>query len=112
VRKIDELRDEIRLAQDELAIHEVVVELARNESLMGLVAELYDDNGKSRFAADPEGHSKSLGVKLPENVALSPVVTDSSPTGRLVARIRRGSLDMEVVWDAEAGFFLRKTLTD
>jgi hypothetical protein len=109
-RRIAQLREGIRLAEEEVALHEVVLDLARNDQLMAAVGELYEDSALTAgFATDPVGHLQHKKVSLPQGVTLSPIDTEG-PSPRLIARVRRGSFDVEVVWEREAGFFVRPAL--
>lgn len=109
-RRIAQLREGIRLAEEEVALHEALLDLARNDQLMAAVGDLYDDSALTAgFAIDPAGHLQEKKVPLPDGVTLSPIDTEG-PTPRLIARVKRGSFDMEVVWERETGFFLRQAL--
>lgn len=105
--RIAQLREQIRLAEQELELHEVVLELAHNSPLIAAVGELYDDSAvTSKFASDPLQYCHDENIPLPEGVTLRPGDPDAPPP-RLTARVRRGALDMEIVWEREAGFFVR-----
>jgi hypothetical protein len=106
-RLIAQRRQEIRLAEQEIALHEVLIELARNDQLLAAVGELYEDSGlTSTFANDPLRHCQEQDIPLPKGVTLSPVDTEG-PSPRLTARVTRGVWDVEVVWDREVGFLVR-----
>jgi hypothetical protein len=106
-RRIAQLREEIRLAQEEVELHEVVLDLARNDQLIAAIGELYEDSAlTSTFASDPDRHCREGNIPLPEGVTLRPLDTEG-PSPRLTAHVRRGTWDMEVVWDREIGFFVR-----
>jgi hypothetical protein len=109
-RRIAELREQVRIAEEEVEFHEVVLDLARNHQLIAAIGNLYNDSAlSSTFANDPHRYCRETGIPLPEGTTLSPVDKDG-PIPRLTARVRRGSWDMEVVWDREAGFFVRPYL--
>lgn len=105
VRRLAQLREGIRLAEEEAAFQEVVLELARNDRLFEALGELYNDAElTSRVARDPLGYCREEDIPLPEGVTLSAVNTEGQST-RLVAHVRYGAWAMEVGWDREGGFF-------
>jgi hypothetical protein len=109
-RRIAELRKAIRLAEEEVALHEVILSLAHNDRLISAVGDLYDEsNLTSKFRSDPLLYCQEENIPLPEGVTLSSVDTEG-PSPRLTALVRRGSFDMEIVWERDAGFFVRPAL--
>jgi hypothetical protein len=109
-RRITQLQEEIRLAEEEIRLHDVVLELAHNRQLIEAVVDLSDDSGlKSTFATDPLRYCGDAGIALPEGVTLRPVDT-KHPSPRLTARVQRGAWDMEIVWERDVGFFVRPYL--
>jgi hypothetical protein len=105
--RIAQLRDEVRLAEEEIAVHEVILELARNQRLIALVGDLYDDSAlTSTFASDPLRYCQEENIPLPDGVTLSPVDTEG-PSPRIMARVTRGTSDVEIVWERESGFLVR-----
>lgn len=105
--KIAQLREKIRIAEDEIELHEVVLELARNRRLVEAVGEFSGaGNSPSDFARDPLQYCREENISLPEGVVLYPA--DSyEPSHLPTARVRRGVWDMEVVWDGKMGFLVR-----
>jgi hypothetical protein len=100
-QRLAELRDTIRVAEEEAAVHEALLELARNQGLIEAVAQLHDDP-HSNFAQDPLSHCREQKIPLPEGVSLNPV--DKKTPDRITANVRRGDWDVEVVWDRDRGF--------
>jgi hypothetical protein len=103
-QRLAELRDNIRLAEEEAAVHEALLALARDERLIEAVAQVHDDPD-SRFARDPLGHCREESIPLPDGVSLNPV--DRKTPNRITANIRRGDWDVEIAWDREHGFAAR-----
>jgi hypothetical protein len=109
-RRITQLRAGIRLAEDEIELHEVILDLARNEQLIAAVGELYESSGlTSKFASDPQRHCEEQKITLPEGVTLT-AIAGEAPSPRLTARVRRGAWDMEIVWERDVGFVVRPAL--
>ena len=106
-QRVTELRDAIRFAEQEIAIHEALLDLARNDRLIAAVGELYDDQGmSSKFAIDPQAYCAQEGISLPKGVALNPVDTSGS-SARLTAVVRRGDSEVDVAWQRDSGFSAR-----
>lgn len=109
-RRVAQLREEIRRAEEEISFHEVVLDLAHNRQLIETVVNLSDDSGfKSAFATDPHQYCREADIALPEGVTLRPLDTEH-PSPRLTAHVRRGAWDMEIVWERDVGFFVRPYL--
>lgn len=106
-QRVTELREAIRFAEQEIAIHEALLDLARNDRLIAAVGELYDDQVmSSKFAVDPQGYCAQEGISLPKGVALNPVDTSGS-SARLTAVVRRGDSEVDVAWQRDSGFSAR-----
>jgi len=103
-QRLEELRETIRRAEEEAAVHEVLLELAQNEKLIEAVGEAHDDPG-AKFAQDPHAHCHEQKIPLPDGVSLNPV--DRENPHRMTAVVRRGDWEVEVVWDRERGFAAR-----
>jgi hypothetical protein len=74
VRRLAELREGIRLAEEEAAFQELLLDLAQNDRLFEALGELYNDAElTSRFARDPLGYGREENILLPEGVTLSAV---------------------------------------
>jgi hypothetical protein len=109
-QRIAQLRAAIRVAEEEIALHEVIIDLAQNDQLIAAVEELYDDSGlDSKFARDPQQRCQEEKIALPDGVTLNPIDTEG-PSPRITARVRSGAGDMEIVWDRGVGFFARPAL--
>jgi hypothetical protein len=105
-RRLAQLREGIRLAEEEAAVHEALLDLARNERLIRLLGKMHEDSSLfSRFARDPLGCCQEENVSLPKCITLN-ALEKEAPT-RLTGNVRHGSWDVEVAWDREGGFSAR-----
>jgi hypothetical protein len=104
-RRLAELREVLRYAEEEAAVHEALIALARNERLIAAAGEYCDDaNLVSAFAADPHGRLQHEGIALPEGVTFHAISKDE-PASRMAAQVRCGAWTVEVGWERERGFF-------
>jgi hypothetical protein len=110
-RRLAQLREGIRLAEEEAGFHEVLLDLARNDQLIeAAVRELYDDTDvTSPFARDPIGYCREQGIPLPEGVTLrvSAVDREEGRSARLTVDVRYGPWAGEIFWDPVDGFNAR-----
>ncbi|MDF9749193.1 hypothetical protein [Arthrobacter sp. ES3-54] len=105
--KIAQLRERIRIAEDEIELHEVVLELTRNRRLIDAISEFSDvGSSASNFVRDPLQYCREENIPLPEGVTLYPP-NSYDPSHLPTARVRRGMWDMEIIWDGETGFLMR-----
>jgi hypothetical protein len=103
-QRLDELRQAIRAAEDEISIHEALIALARNHRLVAAVEELHDMQAQpSQFATDPQAYCTEQGILLPEGVTLNPLDTTGS-SARMTAVLRRAGCEVQVRWDSKTGF--------
>jgi hypothetical protein len=104
-RRLAELRKVIHFAEEEAAVHEALIALARNDRLIAAAGEYCDDATLvSAFAADPHGRLQREGIVLPEGVTFDAIAEDES-SSRLAAQLRCGVWNVEVGWERERGFF-------
>jgi hypothetical protein len=105
VRRLAQLREVIRRAEEEAAFQELLLDFAQNNRLFEALGELYDNADlTSRVARDPLGYCRERDIPLPEGVTLSAVEREGRAP-RLVAHLRHGAWAMEVGWDRKGGFF-------
>jgi hypothetical protein len=103
-RRVKELRDLIRLAEEEIAVHEVLIELAGNDKLMAMFSNCYDDpDSASQLARNPSEYLREQEVALPQELKLN-LGTEKNSSDRLMGELRRGAWNITVLWDREAGF--------
>jgi hypothetical protein len=70
-RRRAQLREGIRLAEEEAAFQEVLLDLAHNDRLIDALGELYEDVSlTSKFARGPLGYCREENIPLPEGVRL------------------------------------------
>jgi hypothetical protein len=106
-RRLAQLHEVVRLAEEEAAVHQVLLDLATNASLIAAIGNCYDDPELvSRFARDPAEYCRRHDIQLPEGVMFHSVAADSLPTG-LAAQVRRGAWEVQVAWDRDEGFSSR-----
>jgi hypothetical protein len=103
-RRLARLREFIRLAEEEAAVHEALLALARNDRLLAAFGDLHEDAGlTSRFARDPQGYCRQEHIRLPEGVTLHPAERVEASV-RLTGLLRHGAWEVEFTWDQEGGF--------
>jgi hypothetical protein len=104
-RRIEELRRLVEVAEDEIAIHEAVLELGRNERIISAIEELRNGETDSRneIIADFGRYCAQEGIPLPAEVTF---VSAAAPDELfpLRAEVRRGSAVMEIIWAPDSGF--------
>ena len=112
-RRIEELRRLVEVAEDEIAIHEAVLELGRNERIISAIEELSSGETSSRneIIGDFGRHCAQQGMPLPAGVTFVPAGTDDEPLP-LRAEIRRGHAVMEIIWAPDIGFVGRGLLPE
>lgn len=103
-QRIHELREAIRVAEDEISIHEALIALARNHRLIAAIEQLHDKHAQtSEFATDPQTYCTEQAILLPEGVTLNPLDTSGS-SARFTAVVRRAGREVQAWWDSETGF--------
>ena len=104
-RRIEELRRLVEVAGDEIAIHEAVLELGRNERIISAIGELRNGETDSRneIIADFGRYCAQEGISIPAGVTFVSADTPDEPFP-LRAEVRRGRAVMEIVWAPDIGF--------
>jgi hypothetical protein len=102
--RIRQLAQIVELARDEIAVHEVILALARDERVLDATDRCYHDK---RFAASvmraPAAGFTRHGVALPDGVRMmDPPAGDEGRSLR--ARLRHNAWDVTLTWDRETGF--------
>jgi hypothetical protein len=106
-RRIRVLQDAIRAAQQELAVHEVLLGLTQDEALVAALGNLYaDSSDQATFARNPVQYCAKHGISLPPEVTLH-AVQEHGPSTLMSANVRVGDWEIEVVWSRETGFHAR-----
>jgi len=104
--RVYQLREAIRLAEEEIALHEILLDLAGNDQLITAIGDLYNADLSSGFVRDPHKYCSEQGISIPEGVRLNPVDMEG-PSPRLTADVRSGPNELQVIWDRDEGFFVR-----
>ena len=98
-RRIEDLRRLIEVAEDEIAIHVAVLELAGSDQLVSAIAGSGDDENVTDLAR----YCAENSVGPPEGVSFGPRTGDGATT-RFTAEIRRGGALMQITWGPDIGF--------
>src|SRR3954465_5280162 len=102
-QRIHALRSVIHAAQQELAIHEVLLGLVHNEPLIAALGNLHvDSDHRAKAARDPVRYCAEHGISLPPEMTVQSVEANGQSM-RISAIVRVGDCEIEVVWDREAG---------
>jgi len=112
-RRIEELRRLVEVAEDEIAIHEAVLELGRNERIISAIEELRNGEANSRneILADFGRYCAEQGVPTPAGVIFVPAGSYDE-LFPLRAEVRRGHAAMEIIWAPDIGFVGRGLLPE
>jgi hypothetical protein len=104
-RQIEELRRLVEVAEDEIAIHEAVLELGRNERLISAIEELRNSEPDSwnEVLADFGPYCAQQDIPIPAGVTFVAAGADDNPLP-LRAEVRRGRAVMEIIWAPDIGF--------
>jgi hypothetical protein len=102
-QQIARLRGVIQLAEEEIGLHESLLELLRNDRAVSLLERLHGSPELARkFAADPLAHCTDEEITLPEGLTINSVEIDES-SGRLTIYLGYRAWNAEVIWDRDAG---------
>lgn len=106
-RRLEELRESIRLQQDEIAVHETVLKLGQDKRLLDALNELYDTPATAKaLRSNAKEHFRSKGVPFPDNADLR-VVDDAPDRIALEAELQQGAYRYKVTWSRSDGFGLQ-----
>ena len=103
--RIAQLREAIRHAEEEIAMHELLVALARNDALLDAVGQVYegaDEEGGISIADDPAGYCAQHGITVPSGVTIHR--REANRPDGLRGRVQFWNCDVEVSWDRESRF--------
>jgi hypothetical protein len=107
-RRIAELRDVIRLAQEEIGLHEALLEVSRDNHIEETITQFRDDPSLiSGFAEDPLGFCGEHEISFPQGLTLIAAQVTDEPSTRITAYFSYGDWNVEAVWDLEQGFNAR-----
>jgi hypothetical protein len=107
--RLSQLRESIRIQQEEMRLHETVVRLGQDTHLLAALGELYDDPELvTEVSRNPRDYFERKGVVVPQDAKVE--VTNSSPQAtRIEARIEQGPYRYTVTWERRSGFSLEAT---
>jgi hypothetical protein len=104
--RIAELSARIRRAQEEIAVHEALLDFIRSDQVLALLADLNDSDALAvTIAEDPFDFIRDRQLPLPEGMALNAVEFAADPNARLIAYFSYGSWNLEAIWDREGGIY-------
>jgi hypothetical protein len=106
--RINQLRAETRFLEEEIALHESIVALGRQEEILAAVGEFVAESDEGvRFAENPAQYCDQQGVQLPTGVTLSPRSGKEEKVPWVIGRVESGDWEVELIWDAAKGFGAR-----
>lgn len=100
-RRVRALQELIRRAEAEVAVHEALIALARDDRLLAAVSRHHKDPSA---VAELIGEGQERAISLPPAVKIDSIAADA-PSPRLTARLRCGDWDVKIGWEPERGFF-------
>src|SRR5512132_2332889 len=107
-RRITDLREWIRVAEEEIRLHELLRDFIRNDRVVAVLGRFFDDSKLLvEFAGDPLRYSREEGVTLPEGLTLNGAEATEDPAPRVTAYLTYGAWNVEAIWDREGGFYAR-----
>lgn len=103
-RRVDDLKRLIQVAQDEIAIHEAVLELAQNDAIISAVNDFGSSAEVQQQGFDLAKHLDAHNISIPPGVTFVPMEGDDGTSPTLRAEVRRGAALMLITWGPEIGF--------
>ena len=96
---------ERRLSSTARRVHEVLIELGRNQDLLALIAEFVDSPTVSDgLRRDPDGEVAARGIELPEGVSVRVLPGgDANPNDILRFQVQVGNAVVLADWDPAVG---------
>lgn len=102
--RIERLRAEAEFLQEEIALHEAIVALGREEQILTAIAELEGESDEGvRFAENATQYCDDRNVQLPDGVSLNPR-REPEKTVWVVGRVQSGDWAVDLLWDPAKGF--------
>lgn len=99
------LQRHISEVQNELAVHEAIIALGRDPSVLRVVEELYDQPGLGEeIVRDPRFFFSNRGVSLPEDATVTIVSEEPGPAMEI--RVRTATFEFGVGWSRRDGFYV------
>lgn len=99
------LQRHIAEVQGELAVHEAIIELGRDSSILRVIEELYDQPRLGEeIARDPRAFFSRRGISLPEEATVT--VVNGPPSPAIELRVRSAPVEYGVGWSRRDGFYI------
>lgn len=99
------LQRHIVAVQNELAMHESIIDLGRNTSVLKVIEELYDRPGLGEeIARGPRSFFSNRGISLPEDSTVN--IVGGEPGPAIEIRVRTGTFEYGVGWSRRDGFYV------
>lgn len=106
-QRVADLERAIRVAEEEIVVQRMLIELAQDDQLTSALGELYAS--PTRAWKDPRDlvqYWREQGIILPDGATLQSVSMRDDSTS-LTLRLLYGEWELEVRWDSERGFAVR-----
>jgi len=102
-KRNENLKDQIKHMQEEVLVHETLLNLGRDSKLLGALNTLVDDpKAASNIAERADTYFAEKGVKFPPGTKLR--VKGGSSQLVIEADIKQGHFEYKAVWEQSNGF--------
>src|SRR3569833_1348972 len=99
-QRVYQLREGIRLAQEEIEFHQLLLNLTQDPRILTILDELHDRPDLIKeLSADPMQYVQQRGVSLPDGGLLG------VQGGDITLRLRTNAWGMNVGWSVKKGFW-------
>src|SRR4051812_3168738 len=102
-QRIDELRKQIKLREDEIQAHSVIVGLGRNKKALATLDKLIDDPALIGEIKGRKGELQIEGVSLPDDSRIELRHENKKALG-VDLFVRTGEYVFRIAWDDATGF--------
>lgn len=102
-RRIGELEASQQLVRNEIALHQILVGLGRDDAVVAALGEVYDTPALfEEMRDDPRAFFKSRGVQLPRGATIS--VEGEGSGASVLMEVSRGRQGFRARWSRSGGF--------
>ena len=102
-KRIESLKDQIKNMQEEIVVHETLLNLGRDSNLIGALNNLLDDPKLAgNIAERADSYFAEKGVKFPTGTKLK--VKGGGSQLVIEADIKQGHFEYKAVWEQGDGF--------
>jgi len=102
--RIDELRKQIKLQEDEIGAHSLILALGGSDQVLEALAQFSEDaDFRKKVQGKELEYLSSLGVGLPADTRIS-VTTGANDNISVEIRTRSGEYAFRIAWDSITGF--------